>query len=219
MKILRTLVLVVAAMATGGVGFYSFKIFDARQTTSDLITNVLARTDVTMKDLSAEQVEILLAIEDPTFWTNDGLDFKTPGQGMTTLTQALGKRIFYKPFKPGITKVELILLSKFALAQIATKEDILNAFLTVAYLGEHEGMSVTGFGQGALVWYGKDFKDLDRREYIGLVAMLIAPVTLNTAGGAEKLHERQNRIEQLLAGECEPGGLRDVWYSDCGKHA
>ena len=34
---------------------------------------------ITAYDLSAEQLEILIRVEDPTFFTNHGIDHHTPG--------------------------------------------------------------------------------------------------------------------------------------------
>ena len=215
MKLLRLILLIIAAMATGGIGFFSFKVFDARQQTASLISEILDRRDPALDVLTIEQLNQLLRVEDPTFWTNNGLDFETPGQGMTTLTQGLGKQIYFDPFRPGVRKIELIILTRFALAREASKPDILQAFLTVAYLGEKNGRSVIGFAEASRVWYGMELGELGQEEYLSLVAMLIAPNALTPTDHAEALGERVRRIENLIADTCRPTGLRDVWLEGC----
>lgn len=44
-----------------------------------------------ISDLSAWQLDALLKIEDPAFYRHKGVDLKTPGAGLTTITQSLVK--------------------------------------------------------------------------------------------------------------------------------
>ncbi|MBN8553581.1 MAG: hypothetical protein J0L52_11895 [Caulobacterales bacterium] len=51
---------------------------------------------------------------------------------------------------------------------------------------------------------------------LGLVsAGLIAPGRYRLAETDPALDERLRRIDRLLAGACEPMGLRDVWLDGC----
>ncbi|MHA1549133.1 MAG: hypothetical protein ACTSYE_09385 [Alphaproteobacteria bacterium] len=54
--------------------------------------------------LTDNQRAILLAVEDPAFDHHNGLDFSQPGQGMTTITQAITKFLYFDPFKPGLAR-------------------------------------------------------------------------------------------------------------------
>lgn len=63
-----------------------------------------------MTDLDRRQLSILLAMEDPGFYTHKGVDLKTPGAGLTTITQVLVKKLYFKEFKPGLRKIKQILL-------------------------------------------------------------------------------------------------------------
>ena len=68
-----------------------FAMWRAYQRTPDVVATA-RRAELKASDLSADRRAILLAVEDPTFDTNSGVDWSTPGQGATTIGQALAKR-------------------------------------------------------------------------------------------------------------------------------
>ena len=72
--------------------------------TPELIATHRANADMalTAKQLSEEQLRILLAVEDPNFFSHSGIDLSTPGAGLTTITQALAKRLYFEQFQPGL---------------------------------------------------------------------------------------------------------------------
>ena len=157
----------------------------------------------------------LLAVEDPTFWTNKGVDFSSPGAGMTTLSQGLGKRIFFDRFHPGLPKIELIVLTRFAMAPTVAKRDILTAFLASAWFGSDRGRPIEGFSAAARAKFGKSLYALSEDEWLGLVAMLPAPTSYDPLRHPAASAERVRRIKRLLAKRCVPTGLRDVALKGC----
>ena len=158
---------------------------------------------------------MLLAVEDPTFYDRQGIDLTTPGQGLTTLGQGLGKRIYFAPFKPGIRKIRLMYLTRFALFATTTHDDVLMASIAHAYLGGGPDGAVIGFDQGARTWFGKPLDALTEDEFLSLVAMLVGPNALRPTDNAAANGERVARIKKLLANQCTPNGLRDVWLEGC----
>ena len=84
-------------------------------------------------DLSAEQLRILLAVEDPKFFSHPGVDLSTPGAGMTTITQGLVKFLYFDQFRPGLAKIRqsLLALGFDARTQKSTQ---LTIFLTSGYM-------------------------------------------------------------------------------------
>jgi membrane carboxypeptidase/penicillin-binding protein len=56
-------------------------------------------------------LQALLTVEDPHFYTHDGIDASTPGAGITTITQGLVKLYYFHPFKPGIAKLRQSLIA------------------------------------------------------------------------------------------------------------
>lgn len=210
-KLSRLSLLVILACVAA---YQGWQIIEARDDTPALITGVLRRAEA-LQTAKPEHLDILLLVEDPTFWTNDGTDFSTAGQGLTTLTQALAKRLYFERFTPGFRKLELILISKFVLTDLVSKQDILRAFMATAYLGRDNRGAIIGFLEGAQRWNSKDLIDLTDEEFTELVAMLIAPDALNPTRNPEGLNARTDRIARLIAGDCVPEGLLDVYLEGC----
>lgn len=76
---------------------------------------------------------------------------------------------------------------------------------------------VVGFPEAAHAYFGKELSGLTRVEFISLVAMLIGPAAFHPLIEPEALTDRVSRIEALIAGRCEPAGLRDVYYEGCSQ--
>src|SRR5262249_41443094 len=144
--------------------------------------------------------------------------FFSPGAGMTTITQALGKLIYFPDgFKPGFRKIELILIAKFATAPMESKTDILRAFMATAYLGRDAQGEVTGFSEGARRWFGKELNALSDDQFLALVAMLPGPGALDPERHASANAERVARIKRLLAHQCTPLGVTDMMLQGCAR--
>ena len=74
-----------------GIGYYACAVYSARQYT---INDILPQTRssvyaLQVSDLTPRQLDILLKVEDPNFFNHHGVDFTTPGAGITTITQGL----------------------------------------------------------------------------------------------------------------------------------
>lgn len=206
-------VVLVAAVSIGGV--LMARVTEARAQMGAYFP--VRDAGLTLADLSDWQIEALLRVEDPGFHAHSGIDLTTPGGGITTITQALVKRTFMHPFRPGPwNKLEQSVIARFAIDPLVTKDQQLETFLNIAYFGEAEGNPVLGFPEAARTYFEVPVVDLDRRQYLALVAMLIAPNALQPGRHDARLNARVDRIEALLAGDCEPEGLSDVWLRACG---
>jgi len=212
---IRKLALAIGALILAYGLYLGWRIATERGRVSDRVDVIIAAADPADATLSPQRTAILLRVEDPTFRTNKGIDFSTPGGGMTTLSQSLGKRIFFEKFSPGLPKVELIALTRFALYPKVDKQRTLKAFLATAYFGHRDGRAVTGIGAAARAWFGKPLAALSDREYLSLIAMGPAPKILDPVRHPAANAERVGRIKRLLAGRCRPDGLRDVMLDGC----
>ena len=212
---IRKIALAVVALVITYAVYLTWRVIDERRDVGARVDAVIARADADEVNLPKRRVAMLLRVEDPTFWSNDGVDFSTSGAGMTTISQSLGKRIFFEHFKPGFRKGELLALTRFALVPQVAKDKILKAWLARTYLGTRNGRSVTGFADGARTWIGKPLRDLDDREFLTLVAMLPAPDRLKPTRDLAGNRERVRKIERMLAGACKPTGLRDTFLEGC----
>jgi len=205
--------LIAAVLALGA--YQSWRVGEARAVTRDRIDAIIATADPGLKALPGAWIDAMIRIEDPTFRTNDGIDLSSPGAGWTTITQGLAKRIYFDSYTPGVEKLELMLIARFALTGLATKDEILTAFLAAAYLGHKDGEAVIGFPAGARAWFGKEITALTEREFLTLVALLPAPNGLHPIRNPQGLADRVARIERLLAGSCVPAGWRDTDLEGC----
>ena len=76
---------------------------------------------------------------------------------------------------------------------------------------------MTGFHTASEAVYDRPPSELDRDEFLRLVAVLIAPGAYDLTGADTKLDDRVTRIDRLVAGDCKPTGLNDVWLEACGE--
>lgn len=193
-------------------------VLGARARTAAVLERVSGR-EVTLGSIPARRIGMLLAVEDPGFFRHRGIDFSTPGQGMTTLTQSLAKFLYFRRFTPGIEKLELMLVARFALDPAASKREQLEIFINHARFGARRGRPIRGFNAAARAYYGRALDRLTDHEFLTLVAMLIAPGRMDPIRHADANARRTRRIEALLAGRCRPRSLRDTHYQDCARIA
>jgi membrane peptidoglycan carboxypeptidase len=193
--------------------YYANEVRVARSDTPALVAAASSRygTPLKLADVPAQRLATLLAIEDPAFMRHHGVDLSTPGAGMTTITQALVKILYFpEGFDPGIDKIRQTLIAQYALSALVSKDDQLALFLNIAYLGDKDGKSVYGFAQGARSYFGKEFSALSDAEFVSLVAMLIGPNYFKP--GTPAHDERVKLVQAYLAGRYQPDGLLDVEY-------
>lgn len=167
-----------------------------------------------MQALGADRATLLLAVQDPGFERHRGVDMRTPGAGMTSVTQSLSKRLAFDHFRPGIRKIRQTGYA-LGLERRLSKPQILALFLDTAEMGRGPNGWMKGFFSASREIYGRSPAELDRRQFLSLVAVMIAPGRFDLRRPDAALSERIARIERLLAGQCRPSGVRDVWLKDC----
>lgn len=198
----------------GSAIYYANEIRIAREQTPTLVAHAQQRyfKALSIAKLNPAQLKILLAIEDPNFYSHHGVDLSTPGAGMTTLTQGLVKLLYYpEGFKQGIAKIRQTLIAQYALDALTTKETQLDLFLNTAYFGHEQGREVKGFAQASNTYFHKDLARLNDEEFMGLVAMLIGPNKYKPGTAAHT--ERVKRIQALLNGDYQAKSVLDTQYN------
>lgn len=212
----RLRLFLILLLALIGYGAYlSWRVDQERVHAPQAVADILTHVDPAIDAMPPERIDIFVRVEDPTFWTNEGIDFATPGAGWTTISQGLGKHVFFERYTPGFRKIELMALTHFALEGMVSKKDILRATLASAYLGHDTEGPIIGFAAAARRWYGLELKDLSREQFISLVAMMPGPNDLDPARHPKQNAERVRRIERMLAGSCKPDGVFDVALEGC----
>ncbi|MCU7922027.1 MAG: transglycosylase domain-containing protein [Candidatus Thiodiazotropha sp. (ex Dulcina madagascariensis)] len=194
--------------------YQSLAVVNARNKTPGIFGELLAErnTPLKLEDIPKNRIHQLLLIEDPGFYHHNGIDFSTPGAGLTTITQGMVKYLYFDHFKPGIMKIEQSLIAWLAVGALVNKNDQLTVFINTAYLGTDEGVVVRGFAMAAKRYFGKSFEELSNNEYLSLVAMLIGPDAFSIKHHPGVNGERVKRIKDVLSGEYKPDGLGDVYY-------
>ena len=194
--------------------YETFAVLKARSETKAIFSSALQPKNIKIKlqDLSKDQINALLAVEDPKFYEHNGFDFTTPGAGVTTITQAMVKYLYFKNFTKGFKKIEQTLIAWLAVTPMISKHDQLTVFINTAYLGTVNGKEVRGFDKASQIYYKKKFKELNETEYLSIVAMLLAPKTFNIKNQPKHNRERVKLIKKLLSGEYIPTRNSDMFY-------
>ena len=196
------------------IAYELYALARARQATPDVLA-AAAQGELKLADVPRRRLDMLIKVEDPGFYRHRGVDFSTPGAGMTSITQSLVKRLYFDDFQPGVAKLEQSLIARFVLDPAMSKPAQLQAYLNHSHFGAVRGRRVVGFADAARSFYGREFADLTDRQFLGLVAMMMAPRTYDPIRKPQANAERVSRIEAMLAGRCSPQGLRDVALHAC----
>ncbi|MCG7874481.1 MAG: transglycosylase domain-containing protein [Candidatus Thiodiazotropha lotti] len=191
-------------------GYYGWELQAAYRYTIDRVIpqESAAPYPLTVSSLTANQQAALLKIEDPNFYHHSGIDLKTPGAGITTITQALVKKIYFERFTPGIAKIKQTLLARFVLDPLMSKEKQLRRFINTVYLGPN----AKGFEQAAHHYFNRSFDEISDDQFLALVAMIIAPETFNINKHPARNKLRVARLKHVINGDYEPKGLFDLYY-------
>ena len=193
-----------------------FALYRARQATPDVLA-AAAKGELKFADVPKRRLDMLVTIEDPGFYRHKGVDFSTPGAGMTSITQSLVKRFYFDDFQPGFAKLEQSLIARFVLHPAMSKPAQLQVYLNHSHFGAVDGRRVVGFADAARSFYGTEFSQLSDRQFLSLVAMMMAPRDYDPIRKPAANAERVRRIEAMLAGRCAPQGLRDVALEACAR--
>ena len=163
------------------LSYEAFAVIEARSKTQDIFSSILEsdKIEIELKNLSEKRIKSLLTVQDPNFYEHSGYDFTTPGAGVTTITQAMTKYLYFKKFTKGFKKIEQTLVAWLAITPMVTKDEQLTVFINTAYLGSVDDKEVRGFAEASRVYYKKPFNELTETEYLSIVAMLIAPKTFS----------------------------------------
>lgn len=214
MKITKRVLSVIGLLIIVLLVYYTAVTLNARIKTPTIVQDALnsERMKLELNDLTNEQLQAILKVQDANFYNHKGFDISTPGTGITTISQGLVKMYYFEIFKPGVQKIKQTLIARFAFDVMTPKDTILKLFITDVYLGQHDGKAVKGFENAANTYLNKSFKELTWDEYLGLVAMIRAPNKLHIIKDKEVNEERVSRIKKVLNGEYIPVDNSDWLY-------
>ncbi len=183
--------------------------------------------------LSARQTEILLRIEDPTFFSHQGLSVGK-GQGFATISSAVARDGFlYDVHLAGIKGTlqslyrrvfeccKQVDLGRDVMALVLnahlSKERQLAAYVSRVYMGTSDGTQIRGLPQAASTYFGKPLDQLADEEFAGLVAMIKAPNYFHPVKNRPAYDLRVARVNAVLSGKCVPSGWFDTAFTQCDQ--
>ncbi|WHX40515.1 PBP1A family penicillin-binding protein [Mesobacillus sp. AQ2] len=157
---------------------------------------------VALKDISPHLINATVSIEDKTFFTHNGFDYKriagaaiadmkamSKVQGASTITQQYARNLFLEHDKTWSRKATEALYT-LRLEMNYSKDEILEGYLNTIYYGH----GAYGVQAASLYYFGKDAKDLSLAEASMLAGIPKGPSIYSPFSSMEKAKQRQQTI-------------------------
>ena len=160
------------------------------------------RTPIEYGDIPETFIQALLSAEDDSFYSHNGVDFKslmraasqliTSGKiqsGGSTITMQVARNFFLSRKQTFTRKFNEILLS-LRIEEELTKEEILTLYANKIYLGNR----AYGIEAAAQVYYGKSIDQLDTAQLAMIAGLPKAPSSYNPIANPDRALIRRNWI-------------------------
>ena len=206
-KLLQRLILLGLALFFGYLVYLNYLIkstFSSEVQKSDQITQI----DYSIKRYPKEMVNMLLLVEDQSFFQHWGIDFKEivrvfygylledkAIRGASTITQQLIKNTLLSRDKTLSRKIDEALMAMLMELNY-DKNFILERYMNTVYLAQQGSIAFHGFASASQFYFDKKVDDLDLREMATLVALLKGPSYYHPVKHPERLN---NRLEMILS--------------------
>ena len=204
-KLLQRLILLGLALFFGYLVYLNYLIkstFSSEVQKSDQITQI----DYSIKRYPKEMVNMLLLVEDQSFFQHWGIDFKEivrvfygylledkAIRGASTITQQLIKNTLLSRDKTLSRKIDEALMAMLMELNY-DKNFILERYMNTVYLAQQGSIAFHGFGSASKFYFDKKVSDLDLREMATLVALLKGPSYYNPVKYPDRLNKRADMI-------------------------
>jgi penicillin-binding protein 1B len=190
------------------------------------------RTVIRLGDAPQTLIDAVLTTEDRDFFRHSGVSvrrlfgalFATLRGGMvqggSTLTQQLVKNLYLSPQRTLRRKATEALMAVILDARYS-KDEILETYLNEIYLGRRGSIGITGVGQAARHYFGKEVTDLDLAESATLAGMIRAPNAYSPFRNPERCQQRRDLVLRLLReeGKITEAQLREAVAEPLVPHA
>ena len=170
------------------------------------------RTLVSLSEVPQTLRDAILATEDRDFERHAGVSVKRifgalfatirggPVQGGSTLTQQLVKNLYLSPERTLWRKAREAVMAVILDARYS-KDEILEAYLNEIYLGQRGSIAITGVGEAARTFFGKQVADLDLAESATIAGMIRAPNPYSPFRNPKRSKERRDRVLKMMRQE------------------
>ena len=180
-----------------------------------LITNLFDRNRekrrlVRFADIPKVLVDAVTSAEDKRFFQHQGfdplrivkaayVDLKQgrKEQGASTLSQQLARGLWLAPEKRWTRKLAELLIT-LRLEQTLSKQQIFEDYANQIYLGRRGSFSISGFGEAAEAYFGKEIRQLTLPEAATLAGMIQRPGYYNPYRYPDRVRERRNVVLGLM---------------------
>lgn len=166
---------------------------------------------VTLGEVPPMCLNAIMSIEDNQFLEHGGFSFRSifralskdilhrrSAQGGSTITQQLVKNYFLSSEKSLSRKYQEFIMS-ILLESRFNKDQILEMYLNVIYMGQNGAFQVRGYGSAAPFYFGKPLSDISVPECALLAAIVNSPGTYNPfKKPANALKRRSLVLEKML---------------------
>ncbi|HEU4414772.1 MAG TPA: PBP1A family penicillin-binding protein [Candidatus Angelobacter sp.] len=161
-------------------------------------------------DIPKVMVDAVTSIEDRRFFHHSGvnywrllqaawIDLRQGGnrQGGSTITMQVARGFFLSPEKKFKRKLTEILIS-IELEQRFSKKQIFELYANQVDMGQRGSFTITGFGEAAQAYFGKDLKDLTLPEAALMAGLVQRPSYLSPYRHPERAQERRNLVLEAM---------------------
>jgi penicillin-binding protein 1B len=161
-------------------------------------------------DIPKVMVDAVTSIEDRRFFHHSGVnywrlmqaawvDLRQGGnrQGGSTITMQVARGFFLTPEKKLKRKMTEILIS-IELEQRFSKKQIFELYANQVDMGQRGSFTITGFGEAAQAYFGKDLKDITLPEAALLAGLVQRPSYLSPYRHPERALDRRNLVLEAM---------------------
>lgn len=166
----------------------------------------LLQKQIELSDIPTACINSVMAIEDQNFLEHKGfsatsflraiyknLILRQKAQGGSTITQQLVKNYFLTNEKTYKRKFQELIMAILLEARF-TKDEILETYLNIIYMGQSGAFRIHGFSAAADYYFQKDLKDLQLHECALLAAVLNSPGLYNPWKKTENATKRRHLV-------------------------
>ena len=204
-KSLKGIVLLGLILFFGYLVYLNYLIKEAFSTEIQDSKNI-TQIESTLETYPTEMVNMILLVEDQSFFQHRGVDFKEivrvfygylfedkKIRGASTITQQLIKNTLLSNDKTLSRKIDEALMA-ILMELNYDKNYILERYMNTVYLAQQGSIAVHGFIGASNFYFGKNVQDLDLREMATLVALLKGPSYYHPVKHPDRLNMRVDMI-------------------------
>lgn len=170
----------------------------------------LMQKTVTLSEVPPMCLNAIMAIEDAQFLEHGGVSLKgifralvknivsgRRAQGGSTITQQLVKNYFLTSERTLKRKFQEFVMS-ILLESRFSKDQILETYLNVIYMGQNGAFQVRGYGSAARYYFGKELSDLNLSECSLMAAIVNSPGLYNPFKKPENAERRRHLVLEKM---------------------